>query len=150
MAILRNLIVGARERRPSSKHLDIRILVPMLNLCKNFLSIYIYYIYRPSRRQWEAPWRPRETTEASFRAQILARPTECSPLPPSRGHLKQGSFGEPITVRSMHKSYPVGLPSRREEARGGAKATPKAWGPLTRLATRAEARPGLTRQLAEE
>ena len=46
------------------------------------------YIYRPSvpsstgrhGRPREAPWRPRENTESSSRAQILARDTESSPL----------------------------------------------------------------------
>ena len=40
------------------------------------------------------PWKPRETTEASSRAQILAQYPESSPLPTPPGPLKLRLFGE--------------------------------------------------------
>ena len=57
------------------------------------------YIYRPPRRQREAtgghaPWRQREATVASSRAQILAQDREPSPVTTPPGHLKLHLFRE--------------------------------------------------------
>ena len=53
-------------------------------------NIYIFkkYLYGSPRKAREAPWRQREATEASSRAQIMAYDTESSPLTIPPGPLK--------------------------------------------------------------
>ena len=77
------------------KHVDIIMLVPT-----SYLKLWNYiciYIYCPSRRQRETPGhrgRPRETTEASSRAQILAQCPEFSPRTTPSGPLNLRLFGK--------------------------------------------------------
>ena len=48
-----------------------------------------------------SPWRPREVTEASCRAQILARHAKSSPPPTPPGPLKLRLLGEKVVIRGV-------------------------------------------------
>ena len=81
-----------------SGHFDIRFLVPM-----SYLELW-NYIYCPSRCQREAPGhdgRPRETREASSRAQNSAQQRKFSPPTPP-GPLKLRLLGEIYVYILIH------------------------------------------------